>query len=330
MQDWLIRRWRVLLGGGLGFAVLVWLLSHQDLSLMVQTLQQAGWALWLILLVEPVLWLSQTLGWYLLFTPGRRPRFTDSYAASAVASGFNNLLPVFAVGGDILKARHLVKRGISGAEATAAGIADLSLHGVSALGWSLIGLLMLNRISEDAELSLGSAIGVLLLALAISAMIGAQLFGSRALAARLQARFSRRGWDALARNTDLAQRDLLLIWRRRGLLLLSVLARMSGRFVMVPEILFVSWLLGAPLLIGQAVLVTGLVVLVKTVSFIVPARIGVQEGSFVAAGALIGLPAELMLTVAIAIRLRETLAHLPVLLFWFASEWRQALARANR
>lgn len=325
-----MRAWRVLFGGGLGLALLLWLLSQQDLQRLEQSLQQAGWALLLILLVEPLLWLSQALGWYLLFTPGRRPRFADSYIASAVASGFNNLLPVLAVGGDILKARHLVKRGISGAEATAVGIADLSLHGVSALGWSLIGLLMLNLVSDDARLSSGSAVGVLLLALAISAMIGAQLFASRALARRMQARFSRRGWDALARNTDLAQQDLLLIWRRRGLLLLSVLARMAGRFVMVPEILFVSWLLGTPLALAEAVLITGLVVLVKTVSFIVPARIGVQEGSFIAAGALIGLPAELMLAVAIAIRLRETLAHLPVLLCWYLSEWRQALARAVR
>lgn len=325
MGAWRLHNWRMLLGGGLGLVVLVWLLSSQDLRALEQALRQAGWPLLLILLVEPLLWLSQTLGWYLLFTPGQRPRFADTYAASAVASAFNNLLPVLAVGGNILKARHLVKRGISGAEATAAGIADISMHGVSALGWSLIGLLMLNRISEDAELSLGSAIGVLLLALAIAAMIGAQLFGSQALAVRLQARFSRRGWDALARNTDLAQRDLLLIWRRRGLLLVSVLARMSGRFVMVPEIIFVSWLLDAPIALGQATLITGLVVLVKTVSFVVPARIGVQEGAFVAAGALIGLPAELMLVVAIAIRLRETVAHLPVFMLWYAGEWREAL-----
>jgi len=323
-----MRGWRRLLGGGLGLAILVWLLARQDPAQMQAALQSAGWSLLLILLVEPLLWLSQTVGWYLLFTPGRRPRFVDTYAASAVASGFNNLLPVFAVGGDILKARHVIKRGVSGAEATAAGIADLSLHGVSALGWSLIGLVMLNLVTGDTELSYASAVGVVLLALAIGAMIGAQLFGSQALARRMQARFTRRGWDALARNTDLAQRDLLLIWRRRSLLLLSVLARMVGRFVMVPEILFICWLLGTPLSLADALLITGLVVLVKTVSFFVPARIGVQEGSFVAAGALLGLSSELMMIVAIAIRLREAVAHMPVLLIWYLSEWRQALTAA--
>lgn len=207
-----MRAWRTLLGGGLGLALLAWLLASQDLAQMQRALQGAGWPLLLILLVEPLLWLSQAVGWHLLFTPGRRPRFADSYAASAVASGFNNLLPVFAVGGDLIKARHLIKRGVGGAEATAAGIADLSLHGVSALGWSLIGLLMVNLVTEDSELSRASAIGVVLLTLAIASMIGAQLFGSRALARRMQSRFSERGWDALARNTDLAQRDLLAIW----------------------------------------------------------------------------------------------------------------------
>jgi len=319
--------WPKIAGGLLGLVLLAWILAAQDLGALAGAIRRAGWWLALVMLVEPLLWLSHALGWHLLFTPGRRPRFADSYAASALASAFNNLLPVFAVGGELLKARHLMQRGTPGAEVGAAGIADLSLHGVSALAWSLLGLLMLGQVASDPQVLAASRLGMVLIGGAVAALIGAQLYGSAALARWLEARLRRRGSEALAHSTGRAQAALLKIWRRRALLLLSILVRMAGRFVMVPELLFVAALMGEPMSLADAVLVTGLVVLVKTVSFIIPARIGVQEGTFVAAGMLLDQPGALMLGLALAVRLRETLTHLPVLALWYWSEWRRLLMR---
>jgi len=107
-------------------------------------------------------------------------------------------------------------------------------------------------------------------------------------------------------------------------LLLSVLLRMTGRALMVPEIMFIGWLTGTDIGLLEAAMITGLVILVKTVSFVVPARIGIQEGTFVAAGKLLSISAEPMFAIAIAIRLRETLASLPVLLHWYLQEWRHS------
>lgn len=313
-----------LIGWSLGLLVLLVVLWQQDYALLWQSLQQAGWPLLLVLLLEPLLWLSHAAAWQLLFPAAQRARFADTYYASASASAINNLLPVFAIGGDLLKARHLVKRGVSGSAATAAGMVDLSLHAVSALVWSLTGLVLLAQLTDDRELLLASSIGSVVLALAIIAFIAAQLLASRSLAERLQRRFIQRGWNVLASDTGRARQGLLQLWRQPGTLMQSVLWRLAGRTLMVPEIMFISWLLGSDIGAADAAMITGLVILVKTASFAVPARIGVQEGAFVASGQLLALAAEPMFAIAIAIRVRETLASLPILLHWYLQEWRNA------
>lgn len=317
---------RPLLAWGLGAVVLAYVLAQPDYPALFGLLQNAGFTLLWVLWLEPLRWSSQAAAWQLLFPPGQRARFSSVFYASALANAVNELLPTLSVGGNLLKARHLVRRGVSGVQATAAGIVDISLHGVSALGWSLIGLLALSALVRDTELFQASLLGSLVLALIIMAFIGAQLFTSTRLANLLQRRFDARGWNKLARGAEPTQRCLLAIWRRRSTCLSSVLLRMAGRALMVPEMLFVGWLMGADIAFWQATAVTGLVILVKTASFMIPARIGVQEGAFLAAGALLGFETELMLALALAVRAREVLPQLPVLLLWWLDESRRLSA----
>jgi len=312
------RKWRSFLAWGLGGAVLAYVLAQPDYPALFGLLQNAGFTLLWVLWLEPLRWVSQAAAWQLLFAPGHRARFASVFYASALANAVNELLPTLAVGGNLLKARHLVRRGVSGVQATAAGIVDISLHGVSALGWSLIGLSALSALVQDAELFRASLVGSLILGLVMLGFIGAQLFASNYLAGVLQNRFSARGWDGLARSAEPTQRLLLEIWQKRSICLGSVLLRMAGRALMVPEMLFVGWLMGADIAFWQATAVTGLVILVKTASFMIPARIGVQEGAFLAAGALLGLQTEVMFALALAVRMREVLPQLPILLImWF-------------
>ena len=62
---------------------------------------------------------------------------------------------------------------------------------------------------------------------------------------------------------------------------------------------------------------------VRGLSFVVPAGLGLQEGAYVALGALIGLPADMMLALSLASRLREILPNLPALVIGQHLEGRQ-------
>ena len=63
------------------------------------------------------------------------------------------------------------------------------------------------------------------------------------------------------------------------------------------------------------------------VAFIIPNSYGVQEGAYVVLGALMGLPADFMLALSLATRLRELVVDLPGLLVWQHVEGAALLGR---
>jgi hypothetical protein len=61
------------------------------------------------------------------------------------------------------------------------------------------------------------------------------------------------------------------------------------------------------------------------IAFIIPNSYGVQEGAYIALGALLGQPADVMLALSLATRIRELAVDLPGLLAWQHSEARSML-----
>ncbi len=67
-------------------------------------------------------------------------------------------------------------------------------------------------------------------------------------------------------------------------------------------------------------MLNSLAIALRSAAFIVPGGIGVQEGGYVVVGALVGLPADVMLTISLATRLGELIEGLPGLLAWQFAE----------
>ena len=92
-------------------------------------------------------------------------------------------------------------------------------------------------------------------------------------------------------------------------------------------------LMGYPIGLAEAILIKGLIVGLRGVAFTVPGAFGIQEGGFIAIGALIGFPAELMLAVSLASRVREIVPSIPFLLAWQQVEgralWRRSVAAGD-
>ncbi len=63
-------------------------------------------------------------------------------------------------------------------------------------------------------------------------------------------------------------------------------------------------------------MLNSLAVALRSAAFVVPGGLGVQEGGYVAVGALLGLPPDVMLAVSLATRLGELIEGLPGLLAW--------------
>ena len=117
------------------------------------------------------------------------------------------------------------------------------------------------------------------------------------------------------------------LYRRPGVIAISTGLRMAKRVVMAGEVWLIAWLIDVPLGLEQVVILNSLAIALRSAAFVVPSGIGVQEGGYVMVGALLGLPADAMLTISLATRLGELIEGLPGLLAWQFDEggayWRR-------
>jgi len=81
-----------------------------------------------------------------------------------------------------------------------------------------------------------------------------------------------------------------------------------------------TWLalrwLGHPVSVADALVLESLTQAAKSVFFMVPAALGVQEAGLVGAGLLLGLGSDVALALSLAKRMREVLFGLPALAAW--------------
>ena len=81
--------------------------------------------------------------------------------------------------------------------------------------------------------------------------------------------------------------------------------------------------------IHAPILLKGLINAIRGVSFAVPAGLGLQEGGYIALGALLGMPADFMLALSLATRVRELAPSIPLLIAWQQVEGRALWRRRS-
>jgi putative membrane protein len=88
-------------------------------------------------------------------------------------------------------------------------------------------------------------------------------------------------------------------------------------------------LMGAPLGIGQLLAIESLLYAIRSVAFVVPNALGVQEGAYVMLGATFGLTPDVALGLSLLKRGRDLTLGVPALLAWQIFEsrrlWRRRL-----
>lgn len=307
-----------------GLVLIASLVLWSGLGQVMSILMTAGAGLLLIVFLAPPEILSASEAWRQLFPKQRRPGFRSSLRASWMGMAVNTLLPVATVGGEVVKARVVVLAGTPLADAVAATLVDKTVQAIAILLWGIVGLMALASLSPGDGLLWGGLAGAALLALGIGGFIALQWHGSFSHLARLGGGlFSQLGTEGsldAGRNMDRAVRA---IYRRPAALLRSLGLRLLGQVWLVSEILLTATLLGLAIGLDEALMLRALIGAVRGFSFIVPAGLGLQEGAYVALGALIGLPADMMLALSLASRLREILPSLPGLVLWQHLEGRR-------
>jgi putative membrane protein len=316
-----------LLLGLLGLAVASALVIYQGAGQVIATFASAGWGLLWVAFYHAVPMLANARAWQVLL-PGRvQPSFGFFAWMVWVRESVNAMLPVARVGGEITGAWLLTTRGVRKRPAAATLVVDMTMSLVSQLVFTLIGVSLLVTRGDEQSLAAGVGVG-LLIALPILAAFGlVQRIGIFGFFARLfHLAFGDR-FDRMVGGAKALDRAVHVIYRRPGRILGCALWQLVGWVVSAGETWIALVALDHPVGIGDAVMVTALIEAASSGAFLVPGALGVQEGSFLVLGKVLGLPDEVSLALALVRRARDVLVYGPALALWQLGEGRRLMSR---
>ncbi len=329
------RRTRLKLGaaltGVLGLALGIGVVAYSGLRETTAILTGAGWALLWIVPVHIVPVALDAFGWRLLLRAQPRAALSVLVWIAAVRDSINALLPVARIGGEIAGVRLLTMRGVEGTSAAASVIVEVTLTLVVQFLFTALGVGLLLYYLRDSAIARVVLLGMLASVPLIAAFFLLQhrwgLFQSmeRVLIALT-------GRKVLSLAGDPARLDAAIkaLYRQPILMAKVTFWQFAGLLAGAGELWLTLYLLGHPPSAGVAILLESLSQAAQSASFLVPAALGVQEGSFLLFGTAVGLTADVSVALSLARRVRQVGFGLPALLSWQWVEGRRLQRRLRR
>ncbi len=229
-------------------------------------------------------------------------------------------LPFSQVGGILISMRAtsagLGGRIVAWPTSVAANIVDLTTEVIGQIGFVLIGLLFLLDRNPDTALAGPVGLGMALGVAAVSAFIWAQR-GASVLFRRLGTRLV---GAARLRDIDRLQDRINVFYARPGRVAGGCLGHLVGWSLGAGWVWIAYRMLGAAPSLGAALAIEGVASGILSISFLVPAALGVQEAAYVALGSLFGLDPHLSFSLSLLRRGRDLAIGVPMLLIWQGRE----------
>lgn len=296
-----------------GIALAVWLVLHVGAPEIGAALRAAGWTgLCAIAGFHLIATVLMGLAWSLFYRPGRVWLFVW---ARFVRDGGSEVLPLSQVGGYVLGARALIIHGVERAIAAASTVVDVTAEVCAQILYTAIGLALTLWLRPQAELAVPVALGLGVSLLVIPAFIAVQRSGS-SLLVRATARIARDWLDSLIARAGAVQTEIRRIHASPRAMIGSTLLHLVAWVATGIEAWLALRLMGVKLGVAPALAIESLLYAIRSVAFIVPNAIGVQEGAYIMLGGVFGLPPDFALGLSLLKRGRDLLLGIPALLVW--------------
>ncbi len=316
-------RWGAALGTAVGVALAAWLLAAYGLREVADLLASAGWGIVAVVLFHWLQIVFSALAWRAVAEPLQpQPSLGAFVTLRWIREGVNALLPVAHIGGGVVGARLLHRRGFRLAAAVAGSVGDITMEVLTQILFTFIGLGLLVLLvgkSGVAGYVLGGAVVVLL---AAAALVTAHRFGMTAALERGVIRHARRlGWTSPG---ELAGLDAGLrgLYRTPGPLLWACFHHSVSWLLGGVEVCLALHLLGHGVGFAEGMTIESIGQALRGAGFAVPGAIGVAEGGFVIVCHLFGLAPEVAIALSLMKRLREVVLGVPALVAWHLLERR--------
>ena len=238
--------------------------------------------------------------WQILILDSPRNLFLSCLWSRWLRESVGNLLALVPTAGELAGARELTFHGVRPGMAGASSVVDLTLELLSQIAFTLIGLVLLFTWYQGQELSVWLAIGIGVSIFAAASFILAQRKGLFSLLERLSEKLDLKwAWNDLPGGEGIHQLYPSHLSSPSPHLcrLHAASRRLDCRRRPKPGSRFGIW---ATRCLGRMCLILESVAFaLRTATFIVPSRLGVQEGYYVVLGAMFGLSPDVALALSL-------------------------------
>src|SRR5215831_7192110 len=233
-----------------------------------------------------------------------RSSFLSCLTARFIRDGVSNLAGIIPGIGEVAGARALSLLGVTAGIAAASTVVDTALEALAQAIYTMAGLIPLVLLVDPDQ----ATRWIVAIAVAI-----APIFAAFAVTRR-------RG--ALLAAERIITHIVLGIYQKHRHVLLAVLFHLAGWFMSAVQLWAAAQALDRPLSAGEALALQSLAYAARGAFFFVPAGFGVQEGTFVLIGAVLGVDPAIALALSLVLRARDILLGLPALMVWSTAEGR--------
>ena len=215
-----------------------------------------GWWLAPITLYHLLPMYFDAASWRQLFPAANRPGHGSFFWMRWIRESVSTLLPVAGVGGDVVGARLVHQRGVSGAQATASMVVDITVGSATQLIFVLVGvgLLTAGKTHAAAATAWGLTIGVAIFAAAIALFVRIQHNSMFAILVGWANRLAPKSWmSSFSGRAETIDEAIVATYRRHLPLSYSSLLRLIGWAIGTGEVWMATRVLGHPLSVVEFV-----------------------------------------------------------------------------
>jgi len=292
-------------------------------------LDKAGWSGVLVLTAFHLLPMTLCgLAWSTLQVGEVRPALWVFVMGRWIRDGVGEMAGFIPLSGEMAGIRHMTRFGVRPAVGGATMVVDVTAEAAGQFLFSLIGVAMWAWLYPESDVTRWGIIALLVAMPVLAGMVVVQRSWFVHFLETLPSRLMPKSWDA----PDLEQGVLASIndiYRRRRRVAASVGWHLAGWLCGAAEAWVGLHLLGVPLDLTQVLAMESIIFAIRSVAFIVPGAIGLQEGGYMLFGAMLGLPTEVALALSLLKRGRELLLGLSALLAWHLIEGATARSRGK-
>ena len=319
----------VILGAIAGLALATILVVHFGWREIVDAAVAAGWqGLLAITLIYFVCLFLLAAAWQALILGPPRNLFLSCLWSRWLRESVGNLLALLPTAGELAGARELTFHGVRPGMAGASSVVDVTLELMSQIAFTLIGLVLLLTWYRGQELSVWLAGGIGVLIFAAASFILAQRKGLFSVLERLTEKIDVKwAWNDLPGGEGIHD-SIQAIYRHHRRIFTGFAFHLASWIVGTAEAWVALWYMGHKLSWSDVLILESVAFALRTATFIVPSRLGVQEGGYVVLGAMFGLTPDVALALSLLKRARELVTGVPCLIIWQGVEARRLVKRS--